>query len=84
MKKVVCGCFGTIYYAQILKNGLMSDTNREDITDDAISAVTQHIINMNGFSDKKFAGYDFEQKDGSEIALCVYDKSKYKLVPITE
>lgn len=39
MKKIVCGCFGTIYYTEILKNGLMSDRNRVDVTDDAINAV---------------------------------------------
>ena len=44
MKKLVCGCFGTIYYATILKNGIMSDTNRVDVTDDAVNAVMTHLL----------------------------------------
>ena len=28
MKKLVCGCFGNIYYATILKDGIMSDKDR--------------------------------------------------------
>lgn len=79
MKKIVCGCFGTIYYSTILKNGLMSDKDRVDVTDDAITAVADHILSMDT---KKtgFSGYTFNKKDGGEICLCVYDMSKYKLV----
>lgn len=79
MKKLVCGCFGTIYYSTILKNGLMSDRDRVDVTDDAIAAVTDHILSMDT---KKtgFSGYTFSKKDGGEICLCVYDRNKYKLV----
>lgn len=42
-KQVVCGTFGTIYYATILNNGLMSN-QRVNITDDAIVAVMEHML----------------------------------------
>lgn len=52
MKKVVCGCFGTIYYATILKDGRMSK-DRIDITDDAINAVVDHIMQMSQYTANK-------------------------------
>lgn len=55
VKKIVCSCFGNIYYATILKDGLMSDVNRVDVTDDAIDAVLQHIISMDKFDKEGFA-----------------------------
>ena len=80
MKKIVCGCFGNIYYATILKDGLMSDVNRVDVTDDAIDAVFQHIISMDKFSKEWFAGYIIPKKktDGN-VCLCVFDMDKYEL-----
>ena len=44
MKKLVCGCFGNIYYATILKNGIMSDKDRVEVTDDALTSVLYHLI----------------------------------------
>jgi len=83
MKKLVCGCFGTIYYATILKDGVMSGKDRIELTDDAIDAVFQHLISMDKFEKEKFAGYDILTKDkANEVRLCVYDKSKYELKPI--
>lgn len=82
LKKIVCGCFGTIYYAQILKNGLMSDSNRENVTDDALLAVLQHIMSMNEYKERDgFSGYEYKI-GGSHVNLVAYDKSKYKLVKI--
>lgn len=81
MKKLVCGCFGTIYYAEILKNGLMSDSNRVDVTNDAIDAVLQHIVGMKEYKQNDgFSGYEYKKADGGLITIAVYDKSKYKLV----
>lgn len=80
MKKIVCGCFGNIYYATILKDGLMSDVNRVDVTDDAIDAVFQHIVSMEKFDTEGFAGYVIpKKKSGGEVCLCVFDKDKYEL-----
>ena len=81
MKKVVCGCFGTIYYAQILKNGLMSSDNRIDITDDALSAVLDHIMQMDGYKENDgFCGYDYKTINNGTVCLAGFDKSKWKLV----
>ena len=80
MKKIVCGAFGTIYYAQILKNGLMSVSNRENVTDDALLAVLQHIMCMDEYEERDgFSGYEYKV-GGSHINLVAYDNSKYKLV----
>lgn len=80
MKKIVCGIFGTIYYAKILKNGLISDTNRENVTDDALLAVLQHIMCMDEYKKRDgFSGYEYEVC-GKRINLVAYDKSKYKLI----
>ena len=84
MKKIVCGCFGTIYYAQILKNGLMSDSNREDVTDDALIAVLEHIMCMDEYRERDgFSGYEYKI-GGKHVNLVAYDKSKYRLVKIDE
>ena len=79
MKKLVCGCFGTIYYATILKNGLMSAKDRVDVTDDAIAAVADHILSKDT-EHKGFSGYTFDKKNGGKVCLCMYDQDKYKLV----
>ena len=80
MKRIVCGCFGTIYYAQILKNGLMSDSNRIDVTDDALRAVLDHIITMDEYKERDgFSGYEY-RVGGNNVNLVAYDNTKYKLV----
>jgi len=80
MKKLVCGCFGNIYYATILKDGLMSDRGRVDVTDDAINAVIDHLHSMELYEKEGHSGYDIPKKDGGEIRLRLYDADKYKLV----
>lgn len=80
MKKLVCGCFGNIYYATILKDGLMSDRGRIELTDDAINAVIDHLHSMELYEKEGYSGYDIPKKDGGEIRLRLYDADKYKLV----
>lgn len=80
MKKLVCGCFGNIYYATILKDGLMSDRGRVELTDDAINAVIDHLHSMELYEKEGYSGYDIPKKDGGEIRLRLYDADKYKLV----
>lgn len=81
MKKIVCGNFGTIYYAQILKNGLMSSDNRVDVTDDALRAVADHIMFMNEYKENDgFSGYQYGKVGGGSVQLVVYDTDKYALV----
>lgn len=80
MKKLVCGCFGHIYYATILKDGIMSPKGRVDVTDDAIDAVMNNIMTLDGFDKDSTAGYEVKAKDGRTFILSLYDKDKYKLV----
>lgn len=83
MKKVVCGCFGTIYYATILKNGLMGA--KVDVTDDAVNAVAEHLLAEIEYKDKGYAGYSWDKKYGNgKLRLVAYDATKYKLCPINE
>ncbi len=84
MKKVVCGCFGTIYYAKILKEGRMSDTDRVDITDEAIEAVLNHIMQMSDYEDKGFAGYSYKTTGGGHVNLIAYDKDEFRLVRVND
>ncbi len=68
-----------IYYATILKDGIMSTNGRVELTDEAIDAVFQHIISMEKFSKEGFSGYDIPKKTGGKVCLCVFDKDKYEL-----
>lgn len=77
MKKLVCGCFGTIYYAEIRKEGVMSG-NRVDVTDDALSAVLSHIMSKKEYDG--YCGYEYKTSDGKSVVLCVYDKDNFKVV----
>lgn len=80
MKKLVCGCFGNIYYATILKDGLMSDRGRVEVTDDAINAVIDHLAAMDTYEKNGVSGYDIPKKSGGELRLRLYDADKYELV----
>ena len=80
MKKIVCGCFGNIYYATILKDGLMSDRGRIEVTDDAINAVIDHLAAMDTYEKNNVSGYDIPKKSGGELRLRLYDADKYELV----
>ena len=79
MKKLVCGCFGHIYYAKILKDGRMSDIGRIEMTDDAVNAVIDHLAMFSTFRDKGFGGYDIPKKKGGKLKLMLYDADKYEL-----
>ena len=75
-KQLVCGCFGTIYWAKILKDGLMSSSGRIDVTDDALNAVIQHLMSQPEWS-RGFAGYEYNKKDGGKITLAIIDNDKW-------
>lgn len=79
MKKLVCGIFGTIYYAQILKNGLMSHTNRVDVTDDAIQAVLMHLTARTEYHKKGHFGYEYGLVTGEKVCMIAYDPKRYVL-----
>lgn len=84
MKKLTCGCFGTIYYGKILKNGLMSSTDRVDVTYDAVNCVAAHLMAQTEFMDHKLAGYKLEGKDGRHMKLVLFDTDKYEIKEIEE
>lgn len=79
MKKLVCGVFGTIYYANILKNGLMSDTNRVDVTDDAIQAVLMHLMAQTEYHKDGHFGYQYGLASGEKACVIAYDPKRYVL-----
>lgn len=79
MKKLVCGVFGTIYYASILKNGLMSDTNRVDVTDDAIQAVLMHLMAQTEYHKDGHFGYQYGLASGEKACVIAYDPKRYVL-----
>ena len=81
MKKLVCGCFGNIYYATILKDGIMSDKDRVEVTDDALTSVLYHLTDTQGYRDKGFGGYEYLNKNKTKwTTLCAFDSDKYVVV----
>jgi hypothetical protein len=67
MKKlVVTPLTNTIWWATVDDKKGMITGNKEDVTDNAIDAVFEHLINMDGFSEKGFAGYEIPKKNSDE------------------
>lgn len=78
MKKLVTGCFGNIYYATILKNGIMSDSGRVEVTDDALTSVLYHLTSQKGFEESEFAGYEYPQKNSDKLTtLCAFSNDSH-------
>lgn len=82
MKKLVCGVFGNIYWATILKQGMMSPNGRVEVTSDAVNCVAQHLRYQKEFDERRWAGYSFENGKGKKLKLIAFDPEVYKLVPI--
>lgn len=79
MKKVVCGTFGTIYYATILKDGLMGN-DRKEITNDCIDAVIEHIATVTNYDKEGCGGYDIKsKKDGNKVKLMLFNDDEFEL-----
>lgn len=79
MKKVVCGTFGTIYYATILKDGLMGN-DRKEITNDCIDAVIEHIAAVTDYDEEGCGGYDIKsKKDGKHVKLVLFNDDEFEL-----
>ena len=56
----------------------MCTDTRVDVTDNAIDAVFQHLIGLEGFSDKGFAGYEIPKKNSDEvITMCVFNNDTH-------
>ena len=80
MKKLVTTPLSnTIWWATVNeKNGTMNTQTRVDVTDNAIDAVFQHLINMNSFSEKGFAGYEIPKKDSDEtVSMAVFSNDTH-------
>lgn len=81
MKKLVCGCLGSIYYATLLKDGTMSTSGRVEMTDDALNAVIQHFLCMPEYKENNgFTGYVYNKKDGGHITLCLFDNDTHEIL----
>lgn len=82
MKQLICTESGNIYYATIRESGLLSSKDRVDLTEDAISAVVDHLTTMDDFASKGLSGYSMHNKNGMEARLVLFDTSKFNIVPI--
>lgn len=70
MKKLVTTPISnTIWWATVNeKTNTMRTDTRIDVTDNAIDAVFQHLINMKEFRDSGFAGYEIPKEGSGEFA----------------
>lgn len=84
MKKLVTTPLSnTIWWATVdEKKGIISNSKTKvDVTDNAIDAVFQHLINLDGFEEKGFAGYEIPKKDSDEfVTLAVFDSETHVCV----
>lgn len=75
---ILCGIFGNIYIARILKNNVMAD-DKINATDEAVNAVANHLQSKKEFNDRGWAGYSFKVGD-TKAKLVFFDADKYELV----
>ena len=55
--------------------------NKEDVTDNAVDAVFQHLMGLKGFADNGFAGYVIPKKDGDEtVTMAVFSNDTHVCV----
>lgn len=83
MKKLVTTPLtNTIWWATVNeKNKTMNTSTRIDVTDNAIDAVFQHLMNLEGFEEKGFAGYRIPKLNSDEtVTLCVFKDDKHVCV----
>lgn len=75
MKKLVTTPLSnTIWWATVNeKNGTMNTSTRIDVTDNAVDAVFQHLMNLEGFAENGFAGYEIPKKNSEEtVTMAVF------------
>lgn len=61
---------GEIYAGVLMKDG-KSWRNRSIVTDEAICAVRDHLINQANQNKLDWFGYEWERKDGKKVVLSV-------------
>lgn len=77
MKKLVTTPLtNTIWWATVNEKTEMITGNKEDVTDNAIQAVLSHLMMMDGYDDKGFAGYTYgKSNDKGEVTIAAYDEN---------
>ena len=77
MKKlVITPLSNTIWWATVNEDkGTMNTNTRVDVTDNAISAVLEHLRNMDFPEKKGFSGYVYDKNDKSgTLTIAAYDE----------
>lgn len=74
MKKLVTTPLtNTIWWATVNEEKGIITGNKEDVTDNAIDAVFQHLIGLDKFKETGFAGYKIPKKDSDEyVTMAVF------------
>lgn len=55
--------------------------NKVDVTDNAVDAVFQHLIGLEGFAENGFAGYEIPKKDSNEtVTMAVFSNDTHVCV----
>lgn len=74
MKKLVTTPLtNTIWWATVNEEKGIITGNKEDVTDNAIDAVFQHLIGQDGFKEKGFAGYEIPKRDSEDyVTMAVF------------
>lgn len=83
MKKLVTTPLSnTIWWATVNeKKGTMNTDTRIDVTDNAIDAVFQHLINTENFKKDGFAGYGIPKKNSDKsVSMVVFKNDEYVCV----
>ena len=83
MKKLVTTPLSnTIWWATVNeKSGTMNTSTRVDVTDNAVDAVFQHLINLEGFTENGFAGYEIPKKNSNEpVTMAVFSNNTHVCV----
>lgn len=76
----------TIWWATVYeKSGTMNTDTRIDVTDNAIDAVFEHMINLERFRNEGFGGYSIPKRNSDEkVNMAVYKTDKYICVERSE
>lgn len=77
-KLVTTPLTNTIWWATVNEEKGTITGNKENVTDNAIDAVLQHLMGLEGFSEEGFAGYEIPKMNSDEaVTMCVFHNDKY-------
>lgn len=82
MKKLVTTPLtNTIWWATVNEEKGMITGNKVDVTDNAVDAVFQHLMGLEGFKEKGFAGYEIPKKNSEEfVTMAVFSSDTHVCV----